>query len=150
MGATSQAQYWVVRPDGTQRDPDTISYRKRYSEEGDKQWRQVEPDELAISWFKAYTAADNDFVVNKAPVGGCTIAQLETVHRLEAEIAERWEGMSGISGSGSPRIDIGWGLGSSKSPARANQKREEAQQQSNSPKVDLSSLDALKQKWGAK
>ena len=150
MGATSQAQYWVVRPDGTQRDPDTISYRKRYSEEGDKQWRQVEPDELAISWFKAYTAADHDFVVNKAPVGGCTIAQLETVDRLEAEIAERWEGMSGISGSGSPRIDIGWGLGSSKSPARANQKREEAQQQSNSPKVDLSSLDALKQKWGAK
>lgn len=145
MGATSQAQYWVVRSDGSLRDPDTISYRKRYSEEGDKQWRQVEPDELAISWFKAYTAADHDFVVNKAPVSGCTATQLETVDRLEAEIAERWEGMSGISGSGS---GMGWNLGSSKPPAPANHKEEKENKPIEAGSQEFS-LDALRNKWGA-
>lgn len=108
MGATGQAQYWVVMPNGTERDSEEVDYRKRYISEGFKLWRLVGRGELAISWFKANTAADHQFVVDKLPVGGCTPTQLEVVSRLEGEIAERWEGQTGMSGNPSPGIGKGW------------------------------------------
>lgn len=111
MGATGNVDFWVVRPDGSLRDPDEVQYRKRYTSEGEKYWRLVGPEELAISWFKAYTAADHDFVVNKLPIGGCTPEQLMTVKRIEREIAVRFDGSVGMSGSTSPVIGRGWNLG---------------------------------------
>ncbi|MBI1908274.1 hypothetical protein HYS28_02565 [Candidatus Uhrbacteria bacterium] len=117
MGATGNADYWVVRPDGTLRDPDEVSYRKRYTSEGDKQWRLVGADELAITWSKAYTAAPHEFAVAKLPVGGCTTEQLATVSRLEREISGRFQGATGISGTASPGIGGGWDLPSSKKQA---------------------------------
>jgi hypothetical protein len=101
MGATSQAQYWVIRPDGSERLPDEVKYRTGYTLEGEKLWRLVGREELAISWFKAYTAADHEFVVNKLPVGGCTPQQLSAVERIAREIAERWP---------QNRVGKGWGL----------------------------------------
>ena len=110
MGATGNAQYWVIRPDGSEREPDDISYRRRYTEEGDKTWRTVQPDELAISWWKSCTAAEHVFKVDKPPVNGCTPEQLATVDRIEREIDERFKGSTGISGTLSPTIGNGWGL----------------------------------------
>lgn len=111
MGATGNAQYWVIRPDGSQREPDEVSYRKRYTSEGEKNWCLVGLEELAISWFKANTAADHEFVVNKLPVGECTPEQLETVVRLEQELEERFYGRTGLtSGELSPEIGLGWNL----------------------------------------
>ncbi|NCU44154.1 hypothetical protein EOM71_00555 [Candidatus Falkowbacteria bacterium] len=114
MGATHNAQYWVIRADGTEREPDEVNYRKRYTFEGEKSWRLVGPEELAISWFKAYTAADHEFIVNKVPQGGCTLEQLMTVKRLEAEISQQFYGSVGVSGRVSPEIGKGWNLGETK------------------------------------
>lgn len=109
MGATGQTQYWVIRPDGTEREPDKVSYRMRYTSEGEKCWRLVSPDELALVWIKANTAAPHEFTVAKLPVGdGVTDSQFATVKRLEAEIEKVWQGMKGMSGKSSPPIGEGW------------------------------------------
>jgi hypothetical protein len=143
MGATGQAQYWVVAADGSLREPDTINYRKRYSEEGEKWWKVVEADELALSWHKAYTAADHEFAVNKKPAAGCTPAQLETAARLEEEIAERFHTVFGIYGSASAPFGVGWGLGSSKPKSQAPALED-------AKPASLDALAALKAKWGAR
>lgn len=138
MGATGNAQYWVIMPDGSERDADEVSYRKRYTSEGEKKWRLVGPEELAISWFKAYTAADHEFVVNKLPEGGCTEGQLATIGRIEREISERFYGSTGMSGTSSPEIGKGWGL-------RKQSKPESTPQPTGSEeKVDLSQVDLSK------
>jgi hypothetical protein len=110
-GRTGNAQYWVVAPDGTERKPDEVSYRKRYTSEGEKCWHLVGPEELAISWFKANSAANHEFVADKIPVDGCcTPEQLATVERIEREIESEWEGVTGVSGKVSPSVGEGWGL----------------------------------------
>lgn len=114
MGATGQAQYWVIRPDGAERAADEVGYRKAYTSEGNKTWRLVGPAELAIFWSKAYTAADHEFVIAKTPVGGCTPEQLATVSRIEREIDERFEGAVGLSGRMSPGAGRGWNFGGSR------------------------------------
>ena len=110
MGATCQADYWVIRPDGSLRLPTSTGYRKRYMDEGEKTWRLVGTEELALSWSKAFTAAHHEFVVAKLPEGGCTPAQLEAVSRIEAELEKRWSDALGMSGKASPGIGMGWGL----------------------------------------
>ena len=110
MGSTGQAQYWVIRSDGRQRDADEVDYRKRYSSEGEKHWTIVEADELAISWFKGNTSSPHEFRVDKLPVSACTREQLETVARLEEEIQQSWGGRTGMSGTESPGIGLGWNL----------------------------------------
>lgn len=110
MGRTGNAQFWVVRPDGTERLPDEVEYRKRYASEGEKRWRFVGREELAITWSKGCSAASHVFVVAHLPVGGPTPEQLAFVAELEEKIAVGWEGVSGISGRTSPPIGGGWGL----------------------------------------
>jgi hypothetical protein len=107
MGNTGNADFWVVRADGSLREPNEVSYRGRYTSEGRKTWRIVAAEELAISWSKACTAADHEFVVNKLPVSGCTQAQLETVRRLEQEISQQWASARGMHGTTSPEAQ-GW------------------------------------------
>jgi hypothetical protein len=110
-GRTGNAQYWVVAPDGTERKPDEVSYRKRYTSEGEKVWHLVEPEELAISWFKENTPANHEFVINKLPFDGCcTPEQIAVVERIEREITAIWEGVTGVSGKVSPSVGEGWGL----------------------------------------
>lgn len=143
MGAAGQCQYWVIQPNGIEREPDEVEYRKRYSSEGSKRWRIVGPEELALSWSKSNTAADHEFAVEKLPAGGCTAEQLATVERLEREIGERFEGAVGISGKVSPSIGKGWGLGRPK-PAQKPESTTEPTPTSAEPvspsKVDLSKL----------
>jgi len=111
MGRTGNAQYWVLRPNGQERHFDEVSYRKRYTSEGEKFWRLVGREELAISWFKSCSAAAHEFVVNHLPVGGPTLEQLAFVAELEEKIAGDWEGARGLaSGEPSPSIGNGWGL----------------------------------------
>jgi hypothetical protein len=109
-GRTGNAQYWVIGPDGAEREPDEVSYRKRYTSEGEKVWHLVEQEELAVSWFKVNSAANHEFVVNKVPFDGCTPEQLVTIERIEREIESKWEGVTGVSGKVSPSVGEGWGL----------------------------------------
>lgn len=119
MGATGNAQYWVIQPDGTQREPDKIAYRGRYTAEGDKSWRLVGPDELALAWSKAYTAAPHEFVVAKLPAHVCTPEQLRAVSRIELEISERFHGARGMTGGApSPEINGGWNLDAKSKPPK--------------------------------
>jgi len=135
MGSTGNAQYWVIKGDGTEREPDEVNYRKRYTSEGEKKWRLVDPEELAISWFKAYTAANHEFIVNKIPQGGCTPEQLATIKRLEAEISQKFHGAVGLSGKVSPAIGKGWNLGETKPEPVASTSVE------NDEKVNLTEVD---------
>lgn len=134
MGASGNSQYWVIKPNGSEREPDEVDYRKRYTSEGDKKWRAVNPEELAISWFKVNTAAEHEFV-NKFPVGGCTSEQLAKVKGLEQEIERRFKGTTGMSGKVSPSIGNGWNLGGKKPKEVKEEKTEE-----NNNKTDLSKL----------
>lgn len=111
MGRTGNAQYWVIRPDGSEREPDEVSYRKRYTSEGQKSWRVIQPEELALQWSKDCSADEHSFRVAHSPVGGCTAEQLALVEKLEVEIMDSWEGIRGLaSGELSPPIGEGWGL----------------------------------------
>lgn len=111
MGATGNCQYWVVGSDGTGRDPDVVEYRKRYTSEGSKYWRLVAPEELALTWSKDCSAGAHCFEVVKLPASGCTSEQLAAVAVIEAEIAGRWAGATGLaSGEPSPSIGGGWNL----------------------------------------
>ncbi len=114
MGMTGNAQYWVVRSDGSLREPDEDrgrGYAQKYKgSEGDKRWDIVAPEELAISWSKSNTAATHQFIVNKLPTNGVTPAQIEVAKSLQEEIAKRFDGATGCSGRMSPSIGKGWGL----------------------------------------
>lgn len=78
QGGAGNCDGWVVRPDGTHRDPDKV---------GDERhtrrifWRIVEADELALLWQGGYTGE-----VAKLPVGGCTKEQLDAVTAIEQEL----------------------------------------------------------------
>jgi hypothetical protein len=137
MGATGNAQYWVIRPDGSERDPDEVNYRKRWTSEGDKRWRLVGPEELAIMWSKSCTAADHEFVVAKLPAGECTAEQLATVEHVEREISERFDGATGMSGATSPSIGAGWDLRTKAAP------QSKLALESSAPKGEALSADAL-------
>jgi len=94
MGRSNNSDYFVVTPDGALREPDEErgrGYREKYKgSEGDKRWNLVALEELAISWL-----GGNDFVANKLPTSGVTPEQLRTAKRLQEEIAERFEGVTG-------------------------------------------------------
>ncbi len=109
MGATGNADFWVVRPNGSRREPDVKDGRRRYEEsEGTKSWNLVEQDELAISWEKMDTRSSHSFKIGKLPAGGLTTEQRVTVAAIEEEILESYQGMSGKE---SPALGRGWGFG---------------------------------------
>lgn len=121
MGAAKNAQFWVIRPDGSLREPDKDvgrGYCQKYKgAEGDKRWDVVALEELALSWSKPFTAAAHIFTVNKLSVNGTTPAQVEIAKRLQTEIAERFDGSTSCSGRTSPGIGSGWGLDGTETPA---------------------------------
>ncbi len=104
MGGANNQQYWVIRPDGAEREAEDVEYRKRYTSEGNKFWRIVDREELAISWSKGNSAALHNFTVNHLPVGGLTSAQKETVSRIEDTISGEW------NDAGDASLRKGWGI----------------------------------------
>lgn len=89
MGNSGNGDFWVVAADGSLREPDEVQYRKRYTSEGSKRWRTVAPEELALSWDCGTmhdVIGSSSFTVAKAPVGGCTDAQLDAVARIEDDL----------------------------------------------------------------
>jgi hypothetical protein len=88
MGNSGNGDFWVVSPDGSLREPDEVSYRKRYISEGNKQWRLISDDELALKWSCGTmrdVSGSSEFIVAKMPVNGITEAQREAVRRIELE-----------------------------------------------------------------
>lgn len=108
-GATNQGDGWVIRSDGSLREPDERDV-PRHKMDGIYRWHLVAPEELAIKWSKAYTAAPHKFEVAKLPIIGLAKEQIATVERLEREISERFCGSIGMSGATSPEIGNGWGF----------------------------------------
>jgi hypothetical protein len=103
MGATGNADYFVVRADGSLRDPDSNIGRRRWeSAEGDKTWEFVDNDELALVWSKGCTRDPHVFHVAYRPEAALTEAQRETVLRLEEEVYR------GASGQDSPEPSETW------------------------------------------
>lgn len=86
MGSTGNRDFWVIRSDGSLRDPDEVSYRKQYTSEGEKQWRLVQADELALVYHKANTADNHHCEVAKLPVCGPSKAQRQRVFEIEVEL----------------------------------------------------------------
>ncbi|OGZ00028.1 MAG: hypothetical protein A2945_04275 [Candidatus Liptonbacteria bacterium RIFCSPLOWO2_01_FULL_52_25] len=149
MGRTDNAQFWVVQPDGSLREPDEVQYRKRYSSEGDKRWRLVRPEELALSWSKNSSASPHEFTVVKLPVNGITPEQKAAVVKLEREIAEEWMGATGMaSGVASPSIGNGWGLVLKLPPVAAPTPGSAKSVAELPEKVTPEMLDALRRKFG--
>ena len=110
-GSTNCGQGWVIRPDGSFREPDSVDCPRPRYDDGTQHWGLVQADELAISWRKACTAAPHEFVVAKRPVGGLTKAQLAAVEEIECGLARQWDGAVGLSGNTvSPPVGRGWGL----------------------------------------
>lgn len=136
-GATNQGDGWVVQKDGTFRDPDSRDV-PRHKSDGTYCWRLVGPDELAITWSKAYTAAPHEFVIVKLPTRGCTPEQLAAVEGIERELAKTFDGSTGMSGTRSPGVGSGWGLKPKPEPKPAA--TPVAAPQDSKP-VDLSKVD---------
>lgn len=107
-GSTNRADFWVVQADGTLRNPDRIAYKRRTTDEGEKFWNRVEPEELALSWGKSYTAGPHDFFIAKPAVHGNSEQQQITVQHLLRTIADEWDGHVGMSGNASPSVGKGW------------------------------------------
>ena len=88
MGASGNGDFWVIRPDGTLREPDELVRRKDYPE-GQKRWLRVEAEEIAISWsvWLLRDVYENSLCeILHESVGKRTILQTETLRRVEKEI----------------------------------------------------------------
>lgn len=111
-GSTGNQDFWVIRPDGSCREYDSIKYPKSHNRGTPTvTWERVEPEELALRWSKSCSAASHEFEVVKLPVGGCTQAQLSTVAEIQRKLDDEWRGRSGLaSGNPSPPVGKGWGL----------------------------------------
>jgi len=103
MGNTGNSDYYVIDQNGNLREPDSVSYRKRYTSEGEKKWDIVRPEEIALSWSKGFTAGYHDFNIDHKPEN-LTQEQLRKIEEIQKSIEESWSGRSGMSGKTSPSI----------------------------------------------
>lgn len=78
MGNSGHSQYWVIGANGNLRSHTDIDYRKAYMSEGNKYWRIVGPEELALTWSGSISV---DVAHRPAEVTG---AQRQAVAELEA------------------------------------------------------------------
>ena len=90
MGDNDQCDVWVIGPG--QEVESEVSYRKRYTSEGDKHWPIVRPDELALRWTRSQGGGQfgETWEVVKLPVNRLTEAQREGARRVE--LHERFSG----------------------------------------------------------
>lgn len=87
-GMSGCGDAWVIRSDGSQRDPDVRDV-PRHKCDGTYTWRLVAAEELALLWSLDSghdVAGTSDCKVAKLPVGGCTPDQLRAVGAIETEL----------------------------------------------------------------
>lgn len=87
MGASKNCDLWVIGSDGSLREPDELERRKDYPE-GNKRWRRVETDELALAWHCGLNSRaweGSEYEVVHAPKN-ITERQKQTVRKIEEEI----------------------------------------------------------------
>ncbi|MFH2062815.1 MAG: hypothetical protein ABIJ46_01525 [bacterium] len=123
-------RYWVIRPDGSERQPDSLEegwYR------GTKWWKVVRTGDLAISWRKADHASAHEFTVHHCPPGGCTPAQCRKVERFTADLGRDYPQ--------GPKIGSGWKLLADEPTTPVIAKGEKPVEAVTTEPVDSSSLD---------
>jgi hypothetical protein len=133
MGNAGNSQYWVIQPDGTERNPDEVEYRRVQSRRGTRSgdWS------ARMSWHSCSSPRRRESRVRRQrPGGGCTRSRSER-SRLESEAGARFEGAVGGLRQDQPGVGNGWGLHSSRpEPAPAGDEKADLS------KVDLQSFEA--------
>ena len=97
-GRTGNGDAWVIRSDGTRREPDSNDV-PRHKSDGVYHWDMILPDELALMWECHHTGdvtANSVFTVAKMPVNGLTSAQVVAVAEIEKELGVL-EGTAGFN-----------------------------------------------------
>ena len=80
MGRSGNCDHWVIGTDGLRRTPTHVTYRRGHSAQGEKRWRFVGDEELALSWG----GGDEGHVIQLPKV--LTPAQRKAVCDIEREI----------------------------------------------------------------
>lgn len=93
-GKSGNGDGWVIRPDGSRRDNDSMEGRH----DGMLRWNLVRSRELAIRW------RPGSCEVVKLPSGGCTPEQLAAVRAVEEEVGEP-EGSFGLDPEAKARFE---------------------------------------------
>ena len=115
--STNCGEGWVVKPDGSFRDPTKFEPKKLFSSDGYKNWEQILPGEVVLSWGKGNTAAEHEFQVIYMPNEGLTAAQKDVILHIEEDIQEQWKDKRGMSsGLPSPDVGMGWNICGRKVP----------------------------------
>ena len=106
-GATGQSHAYVIRPDGTIRENDSLDYSNpnhayKYSDpihnaEGTQHWKQIMPGEIIIAYTKDYTAAPLIPTIEWMPEQ-VTPAQLDAIQDIIHELEEKYCIQVGIKG----------------------------------------------------
>ena len=119
--STNCGNGWVIKPDGSFREPTVFDAVKRYGD-GYKNWEQIFPGEVVLSWAKGSAAANHEFEVLYMPKEGLTTAQKEAVLNIEEDIQEAWKDKKGFSsGIFSPDVGMGWNIAGRKVPLQSKE-----------------------------
>ena len=133
---------WVIKSDGSFREPDTFTPKKKFSSDGFKCWKQILPGEVALSWKKDSAASEHDFEVIYVPQEGLSNQQKEQILKIEEDIQEEWKDCKGISsGEPSPSVGYGWNICGRKEPLLRDEEYEFSQQDTQDVKNINTSAD---------
>ncbi len=100
--ASGIVNYWVIKPDGSMRDPDMGSFYEKY-------WYDIGEGDLALSHRKSSQHSKHIFEIEKAPEN-LTKEQKEAVNVIQEKIADFWEGRVTGNDHLSPSMERGWDL----------------------------------------
>lgn len=115
---TNCSNAWVIKPDGSFREPTGFEAVKRYGD-GYKNWEQILEGEAVLSWAKGCATAEHEFEVIYLPEEGLTVAQKEAVLKIEEDIQNEWKNKRGLSsGIPSPDVGMGWNIAGRKMPLK--------------------------------
>lgn len=115
---TNCSNAWVIKPDGSFREPTGFEAVKRYGD-GYKNWEQILEGEAVLSWAKGCATAEHEFEVIYMPKEGLTAAQKEAVLKIEEDIQNEWKDRRGLSsGIPSPDVGMGWNIAGRKMPLK--------------------------------
>lgn len=84
-GNTKLSDGWVIKPNGELRPANTQVLGRMA--DGHQVWRQLLPGELALSWSKDYSAAEQVFVIEYLP-SKVTTEQVGAVSMIQQELAD--------------------------------------------------------------